>query len=136
MSDDKKRDTQEQLRTALLEGGHLIKGSLVVNRRRCGKPNCRCAEGERHESLAITYKHGGRSVLLHVPADLQTEATQAIRDYQRVKQLLSRLSEINLAAFRQNVQVARAAKTQGKERRSCSPHRLEVPRRAAAQPPL
>ena len=111
MSHDKKRDTQEQLRTTLLEGGHLIKGSLVVNRRRCGKPKCRCAEGQLHESLAITYKQRKRSVLLHVPADLQAKATQAIREHQRVKQLLSRLSEINLAAFRQNVQLARAAKT-------------------------
>ena len=127
MSQAKPRDTHESLRSALLECDPLIKGSLVVNRRRCGKPQCRCAQGQLHESLAITYKQKGRSVLLHVPSDLKHEATLAIGNYRRMKELLGRLSDLNLATFRQNVRMAQAAKaksrpvrevkTQGKDRR-------------------
>jgi hypothetical protein len=121
LSQDEKREIQEKLRMTLVEGGHLIKGSLVVNRRRCGKPTCRCAQGQLHESVALTYKQRARSVLLHVPADLQAEATRAIREHQRVKRLLSRLSEINLAALRQNIRSARAAKANHRPARHATP---------------
>jgi len=74
----------------------LIKGSLVINRRRCGKQGCRCAEGQLHESLAFTYKRAGKSVLVHIPAHLQAEARQAQKDYRKLKSLLEQLSELNL----------------------------------------
>jgi hypothetical protein len=121
MSQVKRSDTHESLRAALLECDPLIKGSLVVNRRRCGKPQCRCSQGHLHESMAITYKQKGRSVLLHVPADMESEATVAIRHYQRLKELLSRLSDLNLATFRRNVQLARAAKAKARCAREGKP---------------
>jgi hypothetical protein len=38
----------------------LPRGSLVTLRRRCGKPSCRCADGERlHETPALSYSDGG-----------------------------------------------------------------------------
>ncbi|MGH9223715.1 MAG: DUF6788 family protein, partial [Acidimicrobiales bacterium] len=33
----------------------MLRGSLFTFRRRCGKPNCRCAEGDGHESPALSY---------------------------------------------------------------------------------
>ncbi len=37
----------------------MIRGSVVVQRRRCGKPNCRCAAGEQlHESTVLSYFAG------------------------------------------------------------------------------
>ena len=48
----------------------LIRGTVVVQRRRCGKPNCRCADGQAlHESVALSYSQGGRSrtVMLDPP---------------------------------------------------------------------
>ncbi|MCX6554093.1 MAG: hypothetical protein NTZ12_03625, partial [Candidatus Aminicenantes bacterium] len=76
--------------------GGLVKGSLVVNRRRCGKPQCRCAEGERHESLAFTYKKAGKSVLVHIPQYLEPEARQAQHDYRKLKALVEALSAVNV----------------------------------------
>ncbi len=32
----------------------LIRGSVVVHRRRCGKPNCRCAAGDLHEAMVMS----------------------------------------------------------------------------------
>lgn len=76
--------------------GGLIKGSLVINRRRCGKPGCRCAEGERHESLAFTYKRAGKSVLVHIPESLEPVARQAQNDYRKLKALVDKLSALNV----------------------------------------
>jgi len=40
----------------------MIRGSVVVQRRRCGKPNCHCAAGEQlHESTVLSYSDAGRS---------------------------------------------------------------------------
>ena len=48
----------------------LVRGSVVTHRRRCGKPNCRCADGEAlHETTVLSYSEGGRTRLLTLPAD-------------------------------------------------------------------
>ena len=40
----------------------MIRGSVVTQRRRCGKPNCHCADGTAlHESTALSYSTGGRN---------------------------------------------------------------------------
>ena len=38
----------------------LLRGALFVLRRKCGKPTCRCAIGEPHETPALAYPAGGR----------------------------------------------------------------------------
>jgi hypothetical protein len=115
MANTNTSDTVKSLRSAVSECTPFIKGSLVVNRRRCGNPKCRCAEGRKHESLAITYKQKGRSVLLHVPNDLEPEATRMIGNYHRIKTLLGQLSDQEVASFRQNVSRLRAAKAKSRK---------------------
>ena len=40
----------------------MIRGSVVTQRRRCGKPNCRCADGAAlHESTVLSYSEHGHS---------------------------------------------------------------------------
>lgn len=84
--------------------GRMIKASLVVNRRRCGKPGCRCAQGALHESLAFTYKQDGKSVLVHIPHHLETEARQAQNDYRKLKTLVEELSMINIKLLKHKAQ--------------------------------
>ena len=38
----------------------LLAGTLTTFRRRCGKPSCRCAAGDPHETPALRYTEGGR----------------------------------------------------------------------------
>ncbi len=43
--------------------GRLVRGTVVVHRRRCGKANCRCAGGEAlHESTVLSYSEQGRTL--------------------------------------------------------------------------
>jgi hypothetical protein len=83
--------------------GGLIRGSLVVNRRRCGKPQCRCAEGELHESLAFTFKSRGRSRLVHVPGTLEGVARQAAQAYATLRRVVEELSEVNVSLLKRTV---------------------------------
>ena len=40
----------------------MIRGSVVTQRRRCGKPNCHCADAVAlHESTVLSYSTGGRN---------------------------------------------------------------------------
>ena len=84
--------------------GQMIKASLVVNRRRCGKPGCRCTQRELHESLAFTYKQDGKSVLVHIPQHLEAEARQAQHDYRKLKTLIAELSAINIKLLKHKAQ--------------------------------
>jgi hypothetical protein len=52
----------------------MIRGSVVTQHRRCGKPNCRCADGvQLHETTVLSYSEAGRSrTLMLDPADVQS----------------------------------------------------------------
>lgn len=103
----------ETLTQRLAECGGLIKGSLVVNRRRCGNTRCRCVRGELHESLAITYKEKGRSVLVHVPRHLQAAAQRAIQHYHTLKRLVATLHQRNLNEFKKRAGEDRRQRRRG-----------------------
>lgn len=47
----------------------LLPGTICVSYRRCGKPQCRCASGDGHESWSWTYMDEGKKRVEHVPAD-------------------------------------------------------------------
>jgi hypothetical protein len=45
----------------------MLRGALTTFRRRCGKPSCRCAGGDPHESPALTFTEGGRTRMVTLP---------------------------------------------------------------------
>lgn len=66
----------------------LVRGSLITLRRRCGKPNCRCAEGAPHETPALSYSVGGRTRTLTLrPEDLPV-VQAALERYAAARQRL------------------------------------------------
>lgn len=42
----------------------LFRGSIIRLRRRCGKPNCRCKDGDPHETWALSYSVNRRTRML------------------------------------------------------------------------
>ncbi len=91
---------KDDLVTALASCGKLMKRSLTRIRRRCGKSQCCCMSGQLHESLAVTYKEGGKSFCIHVPRHLHKQAQEAIADYHKLKNLIQQISQINVKAFK------------------------------------
>ena len=78
----------------------MIRGSVVVQRRRCGKPNCRCADGEQlHEQTVLSYSQGGRSrsVMLD-PADV-TAVRAAVERYRTAQGRVEAAGNAGLAAL-------------------------------------
>src|ERR1700682_5586600 len=44
-----------------------LSGSLALTHRRCGKPNCRCVDGEGHPVWSLTFRVDGRKRVERIP---------------------------------------------------------------------
>jgi hypothetical protein len=62
-----------QKRYALLKSLHLsedaLPGSLSLTHTRCGKPQCRCAEGPGHPGWQLTFMVEGKKRVERIPAE-------------------------------------------------------------------
>ena len=61
----------------------LLAGTLTTFRRRCGKPSCRCAAGDPHETPALRYTEGGRTRLITLATADVAEVAAALARYQQ-----------------------------------------------------
>ena len=69
----------------------LLAGTLYTHRRKCGKPNCRCAGGELHESTVLSYRGQGRPQNISPPPEQVDALRQMTDDYRRVRQARAKL---------------------------------------------
>ena len=79
----------------------LLIGSVVSYQMKCGKKNCKCAQGERHICFYLSYKKQGKTVNRYLPKHLVEKARQMTDNYKQLKQVLTELSEVNLELLRQ-----------------------------------
>lgn len=69
----------------------MVQGSLYQLRRKCGKPNCRCAQGDLHASWVLTRSESGKSRLYSVRADQRPALRPLAREYRRWQAARARL---------------------------------------------
>jgi hypothetical protein len=76
----------------------VVRGSVVVHRRRCGKPNCRCADGETlHETTVLSYSEAGRTRFVMLPADQMATVKAAAERYRSERARLEDQANAGLA---------------------------------------
>lgn len=85
----------------------VLRGTLTTFRRRCGKPNCRCATGEPHESPALTYSEGGRTKTLTLSDAEVAEVAAALARFEQARAELDRAANAGIAVLRSRRAVAR-----------------------------
>ena len=92
------RARRRRLGRALRNAETTLLGSLVTQGRRCGREECRCAEGELHGPyIYITLrKPRGRGGLLYVPAGLAPLVRERVALTAQMRDSLEAISEINL----------------------------------------
>ena len=73
--------------------GPMVDGSLVVVRRRCGNPRCRCAQGEKHPAHYLIRKVGRKTVSLYIPVALVEDVRGWNQEFRRLKRLVAELCE-------------------------------------------
>jgi hypothetical protein len=69
----------------------MVPGSLYLLRRKCGKPNCRCAQGQLHASWVLTRSESGQSRLYVVAKDQRGRLRPLTQEYRRWQLARARL---------------------------------------------
>src|SRR5674536_277171 len=78
----------------------MVRGSVVTHRRRCGKPNCRCATGEElHESTVLSYSEAGRTRFVMLPAGEVAAVRAAVERYRAAQAKLAADGDAGRAAL-------------------------------------
>jgi hypothetical protein len=83
---------------------HILRGSLTERYLTCGKPECKCARGERHGPvwyLSVSFDQTHRQGAT-VPSHQVAEVRRGIESYHRVKEHLEKISEINRELLRRS----------------------------------
>ena len=82
-------------RIVQLAASHLfIRGTLSDRSGKCGKPNCRCANGALHPSVYLVQSHAGELRQNCLPKAWQERERQAVKDYQEMQRLIEEVSEL------------------------------------------
>src|SRR6266446_1303783 len=94
-SDLKRR--RRQLLRKLPPLDSVLRGSLIERYKRCGNPNCKCAEGPGHgPKYYLSASYPGRSPQMdYVPQAEHAQVSQCLANYTRVREILEEISEIN-----------------------------------------
>ena len=75
----------------------ILRGSLIERYKRCGKPGCKCADGPGHGPkyyLSVSYP-GLRPQMDYVPQESHDQVAEFVANYQRAREILEEVSEIN-----------------------------------------
>lgn len=77
-----------RLKLQLADLGDLRPGSLVERYRKCGKPNCHCAEpdeADHRPSWSLRHGENGRTVTRIIPPSLVPQTREQLAEYQRLR---------------------------------------------------
>jgi len=72
----------------------MVKGSVYQQRRKCGKPNCKCRNGRGHASMMLSRSEGGKTKLIAVPEGRLKELQILTRRYRRFRSARARLGQV------------------------------------------
>jgi len=92
---------RERLVKQLPPLAEVIRGSLIERRLQCGKPHCRCVEGEGHHAwyLTVTFA-GGRTEQVTVPEIWVPTVRGWLKNYERWWEILEEVSGVNRELLR------------------------------------
>lgn len=95
----------------------LLRGSLVVMHRTCGKKNCRCQQGKKHRALYLAIRSGDQRSMIYVPPALEETVRRWVETAQDLDRLLEVISQHCLQTLLQQKQetLARRRKARPKE---------------------
>jgi hypothetical protein len=91
---DKERRIRSRIHYLIRDRG-IMRASILTLETRCGKPRCKCSQGQKHLSTVVEQSRKGRTRMRTVPFEEEGEVRQWVRNFGEVKGLLEELSEIH-----------------------------------------
>jgi len=96
----------------------MLRGTVVDHRRRCGKPNCRCAGGEAlHVRAVLSYSRSSRTRFLTLPQEVVEPVRQGTQRYREARARLEEEGETGLLELVNSLTPRPGAKRRGPSRR-------------------
>jgi len=92
--------TQSQTRQSPL----LLRGSLVVLKRKCGKNTCRCTEGHLHETPALSYSVEGATRIVSLPPGEVPRVKAGLARYRKALDELERTARAGIQVLSRRLQ--------------------------------
>lgn len=93
------RDKRDQLTASLAGIDDLRPGVLTARFRKCGKPNCHCAQKDspgHGPSYSLTHRIGGKTVTQVIPQGPAVERARAqLAEYRRFRNLVRELIAVS-----------------------------------------
>ena len=90
---------------------HALPGSLSLTHRRCGKPNCRCADGEGHPIWSLTFMVNGEKRVERIPNEWVDQVRPLVEQGREFKDAVAEV-------FAANAQLLALWRKQGTKKRS------------------
>lgn len=88
----KERDARSRVVKRVAEEP-LLRGSLVVMRRTCGKAGCHCQTGEKHPALYLSARRGKQRTMIYIPPALEETVRAWVQNGKLVDDLLDFVSQ-------------------------------------------
>jgi hypothetical protein len=73
----------------------LLKGTVYELKRKCGKPGCKCAQGELHARMVVSASERGKTRLRAIPRGFLVDTQQRVRRYQELRRARARVVQIH-----------------------------------------
>jgi hypothetical protein len=89
---------RESIKARIAQLGDLRPGSLKDRFRKCGKPNCHCAEpgdAGHGPSWSLTHGEKGKTVTKIIPAAVVPQTREQLAEYQRLRGLTQELVTVS-----------------------------------------
>jgi len=72
----------------------VMAASLSKTRKICGKPNCKCARGDKHEVYQLSWTENGKRRSTHIRPDELAGVRAAVERYRRLRQCRAELLKL------------------------------------------
>ena len=83
-----------QLEQAMGVRGEVLAASLSKTRKVCGKPNCKCARGDKHLVYQLSWTENGRRRSTHIRPDELARVRAAVEHYRCLRQCRAELLKL------------------------------------------
>ena len=94
----------------------FISGSFIRTSRKCGNPNCQCANGgPKHPCCMLSSKVKGKTKGIYIPVAIADEVESWVREHQRIKKILKEIDGMNEQIIRMYVTTSRAVSKNRKQ---------------------
>lgn len=82
------------IRSLVDERGPMVRGVFQTHGTRCGKPNCKCTQGDLHPTAVLVVSHEGKRRTVYVPIPDRLEIQRRSERYRRFRQSRAELAKL------------------------------------------